>query len=199
MLLRAGMNRTTAGVDEAGRGPIAGPVFAAAVILDDDMVIDGLTDSKRLSAKKREQLFEVILSQSRAYGIAFASVDEIDQLNIRQASLLAMRRAVEQLSIPPDLVQVDGCDAPEWQYETQTIVKGDLTHSCISAASILAKVSRDRVMHDLHQQYPMYAFDRHMGYPTRLHLEKLTAFGPIVYHRKTFAPIKKLIIGRQNT
>lgn len=186
------MTLYVAGVDEAGRGPIAGPVFAAAVVLN--TTIEGLTDSKKLSKKKREGLFNKIIAEAKAYAIASADVVEIDQLNIRQASLLAMKRAVEQLPISPDIVQVDGRDLPEWDYDAVAIIKGDLTHACISAASILAKVSRDRHMQGIHEQYPMYGFDQHMGYPTRQHLDKLKMFGVINHHRKTFSPVKSFLM-----
>lgn len=181
------MKQVIAGIDEAGRGPLAGPVFAAAVILDSNQPILGLMDSKKLSEKKREMLYQVILNQSLAYGIGFATVEEIDEFNILQATFLAMRRAKAKLNISPDLVLVDGNQDPGLEAcLTKTIIKGDVFIPCISAASILAKVSRDRYMLALHQDYPHYGFDRHKGYPTVLHKKAIKDFGLSPHHRKSF-------------
>ncbi len=178
------------GVDEAGRGPLAGNVFAAAVILDTLNPIQGLNDSKKLSAKKREQLYYEIITKAKAYSIAFANVAEIDSLNILQATLLAMQRAVEQLNISPTLVLIDGNKSPQLKYPTQTIIGGDALEQCISAASILAKVSRDKEMIELDSLYPDYGFARHKGYGTAEHLLAIQKFGVLGIHRRSFAPIK---------
>lgn len=183
-----------AGVDEAGRGPLAGDVYAAAVILDPDRPIEGLTDSKKLSEKKRELLAEEIKQKARAWCIASSSVEEIDSLNILQATMLAMTRAVNGLTIAPDFVIIDGNRLPkQLPYPAKAIVKGDLTEPAISAASILAKTARDAALLQLHQQYPMYAFDQHKGYGTALHLEKLKTYGACPAHRRSFAPVKKVL------
>lgn len=182
-----------AGVDEAGRGPLLGSVVAAAVILDPAKPIPGLTDSKKLSEKKREQLYLEITENALAWSVAEATVEEIDQLNILQASMLAMKRAVEQLPVQADFVRVDGNRIPQLTVPAEAVVKGDLTEAEISAASIIAKVSRDRMMLDLHRLYPQYAIDQHKGYPTRLHLEMLQLHGPSSMHRKSFAPVKRLL------
>lgn len=174
------------GVDEAGRGPLAGPVYAAAVILPFGISIPGLDDSKKLSEKKRDMLFDVICEKAISFGIAFASEKEIDEINILNASMLAMRRAVEQLSTPPQLALIDGNRAPTLSCPARTIVKGDAKSASIAAASILAKVSRDRVMLQLAERYPEYEFAKHKGYPTRLHYEKLAQFGACPVHRETF-------------
>lgn len=175
------------GVDEAGRGPLAGPVFAAAVILRPDAVPEGLNDSKKLSEKKREALFDEICCKALSYGIASASVEEIEELNILQATYLAMRRAVESLSVTPSLVLVDGNRAPNGlTVPVRTVVKGDALSASIGAASILAKVSRDRLMLELDRQYPMYAFAKHKGYGTALHYEKLREHGISPVHRPGF-------------
>lgn len=179
----------TAGVDEAGRGPLAGAVFASAVILDPDNPIEGLTDSKKLSPKRRETLAVIIKSQSLAWAVASADVAEIDTLNILQATMLAMQRAVQLLSLRPTLVLVDGNRAPQIPMAVQTIIKGDLTIAAISAASILAKTARDASVMQLHEIYPDYAFDQHKGYGTALHLERLRALGPCAAHRCSFAPV----------
>lgn len=180
------------GVDEAGRGPLAGPVFAAAVILNPQKPIDGLNDSKKLSAKKRSKLYDLIIEQSLYYAIASASVLEIDQYNILQASLLAMRRAIMALPITPDMAMIDGIHCPiEIPCEARTIVNGDATVAAISAASILAKVSRDRLMMEIGKNYPQYFFEKHMGYGTKIHLQALNQFGPCMHHRKSFSPVKK--------
>ena len=179
------------GVDEAGRGPLAGDVYAAAVILKKDAVIEGVNDSKKLSEKKRELLFDEIIEKSEAYCIAVASVEEIDTLNILQATMLAMKRAVEGLNITPDIALIDGNKSPEIDgVHTQTVIKGDATSASIAAASILAKVARDRYMKEIAEKYPQYAFEKHKGYPTKLHYERLREHGPSPIHRLTF--LKKL-------
>jgi ribonuclease HII len=181
------------GVDEAGRGPLAGPVFAAAVILDPARPVAGLADSKALSARRREALATEIRSRALAWSVASASVEEIDALNILQASLLAMRRAVEGLAVPPARVEVDGPHCPRLQVPARGIVGGDATHAGISAASILAKVARDAEMLALHQIHPRYGFDRHKGYPTAAHLAALRAHGVCAAHRRSFAPVRVLL------
>ena len=182
-----------AGVDEAGRGPLAGEVVAAAVILDPLALIVGLADSKKLSATQREKLFIEIKLQAMAYAIASASVDEIDKLNILQASLLAMKRAVSALAIQPKLVYVDGSRCPLWSYRSEAVVKGDGKIAAIAAASVLAKVTRDHAMQQLDTSYPGYGLARHKGYPTKVHLEALRALGPSPIHRKSFAPVAELL------
>ena len=183
-----------AGVDEAGRGPLAGSVVAAAVILDPRRPIDGLTDSKKLSASRRAVLDEKIRAQACCWAIAEATVAEIDELNILYASMLAMRRAVLALDTRPELVQVDGNREPELPgYAVQAIVKGDLSHAHISAASILAKQHRDRQMLELDAQYPQYQLARHKGYPTRLHCELLMQHGASPIHRRSFRPVRLAI------
>ena len=174
------------GIDEAGRGPLAGPVVAAAVILDPNQPIAGLMDSKLLSEKKREALFDEILVKALAYGIGRATPEEIDEVNILQATFLAMRRAKQQLSIAPTLALVDGNQDPQLDCPTQTIVRGDSLIPAISAASILAKVTRDRWMHQLESQYPGYGFAQHKGYPTRAHKEAIFRLGLTPVHRKSF-------------
>ncbi len=175
------------GVDEAGRGPLAGPVYAAAVILDPDVVIDGVNDSKKLSEKRREALFDEICEKAIAYGIASASVEEIESMNILQATFLAMSRAVAALSPTPDLVLVDGNQTPRGiSQPVETVVKGDARSASIAAASILAKVSRDRYMLALDEQYPQYAFSKHKGYGTKVHCEALQTHGPSPEHRLSF-------------
>ena len=182
-----------AGVDEAGRGPLAGPVVAAAVILDDRKPILGLADSKKLSAKRREALFDEIRAKALCCSIAQASVQEIDALNILQATLLAMRRAVLGLRLPPKLVLVDGNQLPVLDMRAEAIVKGDATEPAISAASILAKVSRDRWCADYHQLFPQYGFAQHKGYGTADHLAALRQHGPCPEHRRTFRPVTELL------
>jgi ribonuclease HII len=184
--------KLVAGVDEAGRGPLAGAVVAAAVILDPGNIIKGLNDSKKLSEKKRQSLFGEIQTNSLAWSIAEASVAEIDKLNILHASMLAMKRAVESLNVLPELVLVDGNRNPDVQIECRAIIGGDALEPAISAASILAKVFRDQQMLEFHQQYPQYGFDRHKGYPTKLHMEKLRAHGPTEIHRRSFAPVQQV-------
>jgi len=178
------------GVDEAGRGPLAGPVVAAAVILDPAHPIEGLDDSKALSAKKREKLFEQIREHALAFCIAEASVEEIDTLNILQATMLAMRRAVEGLALTPDLAQIDGNRCPPLAIPAQAIIGGDALVPAISAASILAKVTRDRQLVELHQAHPQYGFDVHAGYGTARHMQALQQHGPCVHHRRSFAPVR---------
>ena len=182
-----------AGVDEVGRGPLVGSVVAAACILPASFDLPGLTDSKKISEKKRETLCELIKEQAVAYAIAESSAEEVDQINVLQASLLAMRRAVESLSIQPNFVLVDGNRLPEWQYEAKAIVGGDKKEPAISAASILAKVYRDQQMVELAQQYPDYGFDQHKGYPTKKHIEAIQRHGVLNEHRKSFAPVKNFL------
>jgi ribonuclease HII len=182
-----------AGVDEAGRGPLAGPVVAAAVILDDLNPIRGLNDSKKLTAKRRETLFDEIRARALCFAIAEASVQEIDQINILQATLLAMKRAVEALRLPPKLVLVDGNRLPTLSIRAEAIVQGDALVPAISAASILAKVQRDRLCQAMHQQYPLYGFDQHKGYGTAQHLAALQTHGPAPCHRMTFAPVARSV------
>jgi ribonuclease HII len=185
------------GVDEAGRGPLAGSVVAAAVILDPSKPIDGLKDSKKLSAKVRDELFDIIIRDSKAWCIAEASAVEIDSINILQATMLAMKRAIEGLEKTlgrlPDKALIDGNRCPKVNIEMEAIVKGDSKVQAISAASILAKVTRDRDMQVLHEAYPMYGFNQHMGYPTPMHVEALKEFGPCPAHRKTFAPVREVM------
>lgn len=184
------------GVDEAGRGPLAGDVYAAAVILKPDAVIEGLNDSKKLSEKKREQLFNEICAKAEAYCVAAATVEEIDRLNILQATFLAMRRAVEGLSVTPKLVLVDGNRNPELSVHSRLVVKGDATSACIAAASILAKVSRDRYMKKLAEEYPQYGFEKHKGYGSKLHYQMLDEHGISPVHRRTF--LKKYVSGEES-
>lgn len=181
------------GVDEAGRGPLAGEVFAAAVILDPSCPIDGLRDSKALSAPRREALAALIRKRALAWAVASASVAEIDRINILQATLLAMGRAVEALAPQPELALIDGNRAPKLGCSVRTVVRGDVTEPAISAASILAKTARDAAMIDLHQRYPQYGFDRHKGYPSPLHLAQLRRFGPCPEHRTSFAPVREAL------
>ena len=179
-----------AGVDEAGRGPLAGPVVAAAVILDDLAPVKGLADSKVLSPRRREMLFEQIRAHALCFSIASASVEEIDRLNILQATLLAMRRAVEGLRLLPHRVVVDGNRVPVLPMTVAAVVKGDAKVAAISAASILAKVQRDLWCADLHAQFPHYGFAAHKGYPTAEHLDALQRHGPCAAHRRSFAPVR---------
>ena len=183
----------TAGVDEAGRGPLAGPVVAAAVILDELNPIHGLNDSKKLSAKRREALFDEIRARALCFAIAEASVQEIDEINILQATLLAMKRAVEALRLPPKLVLVDGNRLPILSIRSEAIVQGDALVPAISAASILAKVHRDRLCEAMHQRYPVYGFNQHKGYGTAQHMAALQAHGPADCHRMTFAPVARSV------
>ncbi len=174
------------GIDEAGRGPLAGPVCAAAVILPRGLVVEGLNDSKKLTDKRRRELFDVIIDQAEAYGIAFASEQEVDEINILQATFLAMERAVDQLSVKPDLALVDGNRAPGLPVPVKTVVKGDSLSANIAAASILAKVTRDRFMEEMDEKYPVYGFAVHKGYGTKRHYEALREHGPSPIHRMTF-------------
>jgi ribonuclease HII len=183
------------GVDEAGRGPLAGPVYAAAVILDPQKTIEGLRDSKKLSAKRREVLEVQIQQRALSWCVASASTQEIDQINILQASLLAMRRAVEGLNVIPNKALVDGNRAPTLSCEVQTIVKGDALEPAISAASILAKCARDRRMLELDALYPTYGFKKHQGYPTVAHFQQLREHGPCAEHRRSFAPVRLAELG----
>jgi ribonuclease HII len=190
-----------AGVDEAGRGPLAGPVVAAAVILDELQPIKGLTDSKKLTALKRERLYDEIRAKALCCSIAEASVEEIDRLNILQATLLAMQRAIAGLRLKPSKVLVDGNRIPKLDMLAEAIVKGDALVPAISAASILAKVHRDRWCADLHLRYPLYGFDAHKGYGTAQHLTALQAHGACPEHRSTFAPVTQVLAStrvRQN-
>jgi ribonuclease HII len=180
-----------AGVDEAGRGPLAGPVVAAAVILDDRAPIKGLADSKALTALKRERLYDEIRAKALCCSIALASVEEIDKLNILQATMLAMQRSVEGLRLKPTKVLVDGNRLPSLKVLAEAIVSGDALVPAISAASILAKVTRDRMLEELHAQYPDYGFDRHKGYGTAQHLKALETLGPLAVHRRSFAPVAR--------
>ena len=182
-----------AGVDEAGRGPLAGPVVVAAVILPSRFELDALDDSKRLTALKRERLAPQIESQAVAYAVEFVEVDEIDQVNILQATMNGMQRAVENLKPAPQRALIDGNRAPALNCEVKTVVGGDRLVASISAASVLAKVYRDRLMLSMHDLYPEYGFDRHKGYPTAFHLERLKVLGPCPIHRKSFAPVRKAI------
>lgn len=179
-----------AGVDEAGRGPLAGPVYAAAVILPPDEMIEGLNDSKKISEKKREALFPIIKEKAISYSIATASEEEIDRLNIREATSLAMNRAINGLTVPPGFVLVDGNYIGGCAYPFECVIKGDARSASIAAASVLAKVSRDRLMLEMAEKYPEYGFEKHKGYGTRVHVEALKQYGPCPIHRKTF--LKKI-------
>lgn len=181
------------GVDEAGRGPLAGAVFAAAVILDPNKIIAGLADSKKLSEKKRDFLAGEIKEKALAWAIASCSAEEIDEINILQASLLAMKRAVEGLSLQPDELLVDGLHCPKLSIPMRAIVQGDSKEGCISAASILAKTARDAELYILDEQYPQYGFAKHKGYPTPLHMQMLALHGVLPIHRKTYAPVRRLL------
>ena len=174
------------GVDEAGRGPLAGPVCAAAVILPRDIDIPRLNDSKKLSEKQRESLYDIIIRESLSYGIAFSTVEEIEQLNILQATFLAMNRAISQLSLKPELALIDGNRNTGIDMPSQCVVKGDSRCADIAAASILAKVTRDRYMYELAREYPQYHFEKHKGYGTKLHYEAIREYGPSPVHRMSF-------------
>lgn len=182
--------KSVCGVDEAGRGPLAGPVCAAAVILPEGVIIDGVNDSKKLSEKKRESLFDVIREQTLSYSIAYATVDEIEEINILNATMLAMRRAIDGLDIKADYAMIDGNKIPPIDIDAECIVKGDAKSMSIACASILAKVSRDRLLYKYAEEYPMYGFDKHKGYGTKVHREAILKYGPCPYHRKSF--LKKL-------
>lgn len=182
--------KSVCGVDEAGRGPLAGPVCAAAVILPEGVIIEGVNDSKKLSEKKRESLFDVIREQALSYSIAYATVDEIEEINILNATMLAMRRAIDGLEIKADYAMIDGNKIPPLDIDAECIVKGDAKSMSIACASILAKVSRDRLLYKYAEEYPMYGFDKHKGYGTKVHREAILKYGPCPYHRKSF--LKKL-------
>ncbi len=177
---------TICGVDEAGRGPLAGDVFAAAVVFDEGTVIEGINDSKKLTEKKREQLFDEITKKAKAYCIATATVREIEEINILNAAMLAMKRAVEGLGLTPDLAVIDGNKTPNLQCPARAVIKGDATSQSIAAASILAKVARDRYMLELAQKYPQYCFEKHKGYGTKLHYQALKEHGISEVHRPSF-------------
>lgn len=183
------------GVDEAGRGPLAGDVYAAAVILTDGVLIDYLNDSKKISESRREKLYDEIIERADAYCVATASVQEIDELNILGATMLAMRRAVEGLGKVPDLALVDGNRLPQLPCKAECVIKGDAISASIAAASVLAKVSRDRYMKEIAEQYPQYCFEQHKGYGTKLHCEMLKKYGPSEVHRRTFL---RKILGEDN-
>jgi ribonuclease HII len=191
--IRGRLRIRIAGVDEAGRGPLAGPVVAAAVVLNPFRPVEGLRDSKQLTAARRRELAELIRANALAFAVAQASVAEIDRLNILQASLLAMRRAIEALRPAADLVLVDGRQLPSIAIAARAIIGGDAIEPAISAASILAKTHRDAVMVALHERYPQYGFARHFGYPTPQHLATLTELGPCACHRRSFAPVRALM------
>ncbi|WP_223826149.1 ribonuclease HII [Spongiibacter pelagi] len=186
----------TAGVDEVGRGPLCGDVVAAAVILDPANPISGLNDSKKLTEKRRELLFDEIQGKALSFCIARASVDEIDELNILHASLLAMRRAVEGLQTQPEFVLVDGNRLPKWSYRAEAIVKGDGRVPAIAAASILAKVCRDREMKELDKRFPGYGLAGHKGYPTKLHVEAIEKLGVTPIHRRSYGPVRDALVAR---
>lgn len=179
------------GVDEAGRGPLAGPVCAAAVILKPNQIIEGVNDSKKLSEKKREALFDVIKSEVKAYSIAFATVEEIEEMNILNATMLAMKRAVEGLKIKADYALIDGNRLPPLDIKAEYVIKGDAKSMSIAAASILAKVSRDRLCYEYAEKYPQYGFDKHKGYGTKLHTQAIKEYGPCEIHRMSF--LKKIL------
>ncbi len=181
-----------AGVDEAGRGPLAGPVCAAAVILPEGVIIEGINDSKKLSEKKREQLFDVIIKNAIAYSIEFSSPQIIDDINIKQATVLAMHKAVENLSTKADYVIIDGNDKVPYDIPYSYVVKGDAKSQTIAAASILAKVSRDRLMLEFDKEYPEYGFAKHKGYGTKIHCEAIQKYGILPIHRKSFMTAKVL-------
>lgn len=191
-----GQPKLVAGVDEVGRGPLAGAVVAAAVILDPARPIEGLTDSKKLSEKRREALFIEIKEKALAYAVGRAEVEEIDEINILQASLLAMKRAVEALDPAPEHALVDGNKLPQLPCSADAIIKGDLTEPCISAASIIAKVTRDREMLEMDKKYPGYGLAQHKGYPSKAHMQALVDLGVTEIHRRTFGPVRRLIEGK---
>lgn len=193
MLLEMQLPAGLCGVDEAGRGPLAGAVYAAAVMLDPARPIAGLNDSKKLSEKARERLAFIIKAESQSWSVAFATVEEIDRLNILQATLLAMQRAVAGLKVPPQAVWVDGNRCPDWDYPSRAIVEGDALVPAISAASILAKTARDAAMRELHARYPQYNFAGHKGYGTAAHLKALRQHGPCPEHRQSFSPVRQML------
>ena len=187
--------KTICGIDEAGRGPLAGPVYAAAVILPIDLEIDGLNDSKKLTEKKREALFDVICEKANSYSIGIATEEEIDEINILNATFLAMRRAVDGLSVKPDYALIDGNQHPGLSIADETVIKGDGKSMSIAAASILAKVSRDHFMLQIAEKYPEYCFEKHKGYGTKLHYEMIEKYGVAPIHRRSFL---KKILGDSN-
>ena len=188
-----------AGVDEAGRGPLAGPVVAAAVILDPNRYIDGLADSKTLSERRRNRLTLIIKEDALSWSVGMASIEEIDELNILQATLLAMQRAINGLAIQPDEALIDGNCLPKLLIPAHAIVKGDSKIKVIGAASIVAKVERDKIMADYHNQYPDYSFHLHKGYGTKRHLNEIEKFGILPIHRKSFKPVKMMLIQQKFT
>lgn len=195
LVLGSDTSLAVAGVDEAGRGPLAGPVVAAAVILDDERPILGLADSKRLTPAQRDRVARVVRIEARAFAVALAEPAEIDSINVLEASLLAMTRAIAKLAIVPALVRIDGLQTPRYSgdglpFEIEAVVRGDQSVAAISAASILAKVCRDRLMRRWHRRYPAYGFDRHKGYPTPAHIAALAVHGPCPIHRRTFGPVR---------
>ena len=183
--------KAVCGVDEAGRGPLAGPVCAAAVILPENTIIEGVNDSKKLSEKKRVALFDVIKEQALSYSIAFASVEEIEDINILNATMLAMKRAIEGLDVKADYAMIDGNRLPDLSIDSEFIIKGDAKSMSIACASILAKVSRDRLLYKYAEEYPEYLFDKHKGYGTKAHVEAIKKYGPCPYHRLSF--LKKIL------
>lgn len=187
------MEKLIVGLDEAGRGPLAGPVVAAAVVLDSSRTIKGIGDSKQLSLSKRLALFQEIQQHAVASGIALATVEEIDRVNILQASMLAMRRAFSQIDSDIEMAWVDGTVDPDLPCETHTLIKGDSKREDIGAASILAKVTRDRIMRQYASEFPMYGFEKHKGYPTKAHIDSLHQYGPCEIHRRSFAPVREVL------
>lgn len=185
--------RFVMGVDEAGRGPLAGPVVAAAVLLPQNLSLNGLDDSKKLSPRLREKFYSRIIESALTYGLSIVSVDVIERINILQASLTAMKQAVENCNLPVDLILIDGNQRIDHPADQWTIIGGDGKSQSIAAASVLAKVTRDRIMREYHQDYPEYEFDRHKGYPTQRHREKIRQFGPCPIHRKTFKGVKEFL------
>jgi ribonuclease HII len=196
--IKTTQNILVAGVDEAGRGPLAGPVVAAAVILDPQKPIEGLADSKILSERKRDSLFDIIKIYALSWSVGMASVEEIDEFNILQATLLAMQRAVNGLAIQPDEALIDGNRLPNLLIPAQAIIKGDSKVKAISAASILAKVERDKIMVDYHKKYPDFSFHLHKGYGTGQHLNEIGQFGFLPIHRKTFNPVRTMILQQKS-
>lgn len=187
-------NKTVAGVDEAGRGPLAGPVVVAAVILNPDIEIEGLNDSKKISEKKREELFEIIKKTAIDWNIQVVSSTKIDEINILQATFLGMEKAVKNLEVKPEVCLIDGNQLSEkLKHFAQAIIKGDSKFNSIAAASILAKVYRDRIMRELHEKFPIYNFKKNKGYPTREHLKAISKYGIISAHRKTYRPVREVI------
>lgn len=187
--------KAVCGVDEAGRGPLAGPVCAAAVIFPEGLVIDGIDDSKKLTAKKRDKMFDIIKNEALAYSVAWASVQEIEEINILNAAMLAMKRAVEGLSVKADFALIDGNKTPQLDIPSMAIIKGDALSQSIGAASILAKVSRDRLMLEMAEKYPEYGFEKHKGYGTQLHRDMLLKYGPCEIHRMSF--LGKILGGKK--